>query len=66
MCVEGLQVKLQKFLGPAGGVSVKFTHSTSATWGLPLRIPGEDMALLGEPCCGRCRTYKVEEDGHRC
>ena len=28
--------------------------------------PGEDMAPLGKPCCGRCPTYKVEEDGHGC
>ena len=26
--------------------------------------PGVDMALLGMSCCGRCPTYKIEEDGH--
>ena len=34
--------------------------------GLPVRIPGADMTPLGMPCCGRCPTYKVEEDGHGC
>ena len=29
-----------------------------------VRILGVDMAPLGKPCCGRCPTYKVEEDGH--
>ena len=31
-----------------------------------VQIPGADMAPLGTPCCGRCPTYKVEEDGHGC
>ena len=22
--------------------------------------------LLDKLCCGRCPTYKIEEDGHRC
>ena len=30
----------------------------------PVQILGVDMAPLGEPCCGRRPTYKVEEDGH--
>ena len=35
--------------------------------GLPVRILGEDMALLGKkPCCDRRPTYKVEEDRHGC
>ena len=33
---------------------------------IPLREPGADMVPLGKPCCGRCPTYKVEEDGHGC
>ena len=31
-----------------------------------VRILGKDMALLIKPCCGRCPTYKEEEDGHGC
>ena len=27
-------------------------------------ILGADMAPLVKPCCARCPTYKVEEDGH--
>ena len=41
---------------------VKFTHSTSAAWGSPVWISGEDMAPLIKPCCGRHPTYKREED----
>ena len=50
---------------PSGSV-VKFAHSASVGRGSPVQIPGADMAPLGKPCCGRCPTYKVEEDGHRC
>ena len=35
-------------------------------WRPGVQIPGADMALLGKPRCGRCPTYKVEEDGHGC
>ena len=52
--------------GRPRGAVVKFTHSASAARGLPICIPGADMALLGKPCCGRRPTYKVEEDGHGC
>ena len=52
--------------GWPGGAAVKFACSTSAARGLPVWIPGADMAPHGKPCCGRCPTYKVEEDGHRC
>ena len=52
--------------GRPSGAAVKFAHSTSAPWGSPGQIPGVDMGPLGKPCCGRCPTYKVEEDGHGC
>ena len=50
---------------PSGAV-VKFACSTSAAQGLLVRVLSVDMAPLGKPCCGRCPTYKVEEDGHGC
>ena len=52
--------------GRPGGTAVTFTRSPSEARGSPVRIPGEDMALVGKPCCGRHPTYKVEEDGHGC
>ena len=62
-----MQGVVQKsFRGLAGGAAVKFARFASAAWGSPGGIPGADMTLLGTPCCGRCPTYKVEEDGHGC
>ena len=58
--------KSQVCRGPAGGALVKFAHSASAAQGLPVWIPGTDLAPLVKPCCGRRPTYKVEEDGHGC
>ena len=52
--------------GRSSAAVVKCVCSTSAAWGLLVQIPSADMALLGKPCCGRCPTYKVEEDGHGC
>ena len=52
--------------GWPGGAVIKFACSASAAWGSPVRILHADMAPLGKPCCGRCPTYKVEEDGHGC
>ena len=53
------------YVGQPSGTEVKFARSTSVARGLPVQIPGADMALFGMPCCGRRPTYKVEEDGHR-
>ena len=47
-----------------GGTAVGCARSASAAWGSRIQIPGVDMALLGKPCCGRCPTHKVGEDGH--
>ena len=58
--------KSYQFGGWPGGAAVKCAHSASVAQGLPVPIPGVDMALLGKPCCGRHPTYKVEEDGHGC
>ena len=51
--------------GQPSGVVVKFAHSVSAAWGLQFRIPGADLALLVESCCGGI-PHKTEEDWHRC
>ena len=52
--------------GQPGGAAVKCTRSASVAQGLPVWIPGVDMAPLGKPYCGRRPMYKVEEDGHGC
>ena len=58
--------KMNKNWGWPSDAVVKFACSTSVAQGLPVQIPGADMAPLGKPCYGRCPTYKVEEDGHGC
>ena len=57
--------RTEKRCQPSGAV-VKYARSTSAAWGLQVRILGVDMAPLGKPCCGRHPTYKIEEDGQGC
>ena len=47
------------------GVVLKFVRLALAAQGLPVWIPGVDLALLIKPCCGSV-SHKVEEDGHRC
>ena len=52
--------------GWPSGTEVKCACSASAAPGLLVWIPGTEMRLLGEPCCGRHPTYKVEEERHGC
>ena len=62
---EGI-LRFNDFRGWPGGALVKCARSALAAQGLPVQIPGVAMAPLGKPCCGRCLTHKVEEDGHGC
>ena len=59
-------LKVNMVWGWPGGAAVKCTCSTSAAKGFAGSDPGVDMAPRGKPCCGRCPTYEVEEDGHGC
>ena len=52
--------------GRPRGAEVKCARFSLAPQGSPVQILGVDRAPLGKPCCGRCPTYKVEEDGHGC
>ena len=53
----------KKERGWPSDAAVKFTCSALVARGSPVWIPGVGMVPLGKPCCGRCPTYKVEEDG---
>ena len=63
--IEKIDIK-NSLKGLTHWVTVKFMCSASVAQVSPFWILGTDMALLVKPCCGRCLTYKVEEDGHRC
>ena len=65
-CPVNLWIKKINYVGLAPCAAVKCAHSASAAQGSLFWIPGADMAPLGEPCCGRRPTYKIEEDGHGC
>ena len=54
------------YRGQPSGAAVKYARSTLVARGLPVWIPGAEMASFGKPCCGRRPTYKAEEDGHGC
>ena len=58
--------KTKEVWGWPRGAAVKCARSDLVARGSLVRIPGVDMALLDNPCCGRRPTYKVEEDGHGC
>ena len=65
--LRALHLVLKKILrGRPGGTEVKCAFSALVARGSPVQIPDADMAPLGTPCCDRCPTYKVEEDGHGC
>ena len=53
-------------MGWPGGRAVKFTRSTSAAWGLLVRILGADLCTTYQAMLRQHPTYKVEEGGHRC
>ena len=59
-------IKNYILVGLASGAVVECTRTASVAWGSPVEILGVDMAPLGKPCCGRCPTYKAEEDGLGC
>ena len=54
--LEKVMIKMSRSRGQPGGAAVKCACSASAAWGWPAWILGVDMALLGNPCCGRHPT----------
>ena len=61
---EGQLHTKKTFRGGPSGASVKCTRSALAAQGSLVRILVWTCAPLIKPCCGRCPTYKVKEDGH--
>ena len=54
-------------LGQPGGAAVKFACSASQQPRFTGSDPGcRHGTAWQKPCCGRCPTYKVEEDGPGC
>ena len=52
-----LLLKIDKWLGPAGGVRVKFTRFSSAAQGSPVRIPGADLHTTYQAMLCQRPTY---------
>ena len=48
------------------GIAVKFILSTLVAQGFVNSAQAEIYAAFIKPSYGRCLTYKVKEDGHRC
>ena len=64
-CIKIFPIKIN------GGASLV---AQRLSWHILLRWPGvcwlgswvQIYSQLVKPCCGKCPTYKVEEDGHGC
>ena len=54
--------KILTIWGQAGGVVVKFSHSTSVAWGSWVQIPGTDLDTAHQAMLWWHPTYKVKED----
>ena len=68
MAHSSLTTSITGWLGLSSPQALLLNVNVPRGWpgGLPVWILGVYMAPLGTPCCGRCPTYKVEEDGHGC
>ena len=52
--------------GQPNGVAVKFTCSALEAWGSLVWIPGAGICTVHQAMLWLRRTYKAEEDRHRC